>query len=264
MAASDLKSPLRYPGGKTWLVPIFRAWLDTVPKPTILVEPFAGGASVSLACLREDWVNRCLWLEMDSDVSAFWKAALYPAAACLLAERIVSYELGTALPDSSNPVERAFQVLLRNRTQFGGILAPGAGCLKRGEKDHGPFSRWYPQTLARRVKAIREVSPRVSFMQNDALRWLDQPAHRFSPGWTLFVDPPYPVIGKRLYPHWDVDHARLFALCAAFPGPCLMTYAPAAEIEALAHKHRMHIRPVSMLGNALRKRQEWCITKNSW
>src|SRR5205809_2769235 len=43
-------SPFRYPGGKTWLIPYIRAWLlSKAPKATRFVEPFAGGAIVSLS-----------------------------------------------------------------------------------------------------------------------------------------------------------------------------------------------------------------------
>ena len=39
------RSPFRYPGGKTWLVPLVRQWLRSLPRrPALLVEPFAGGA----------------------------------------------------------------------------------------------------------------------------------------------------------------------------------------------------------------------------
>ena len=42
-------SPFRYPGGKTWLIPAVRRWLFSLdPKPSLLVEPFAGGVIVSL------------------------------------------------------------------------------------------------------------------------------------------------------------------------------------------------------------------------
>lgn len=37
-------SPFRYPGGKTWLVPEVRKWLTaSKAKPSVFVEPFAGG-----------------------------------------------------------------------------------------------------------------------------------------------------------------------------------------------------------------------------
>jgi len=43
------RSPFRYPGGKTWFVPIVRQWLRSLDKkPKLLIEPFAGGAIVGL------------------------------------------------------------------------------------------------------------------------------------------------------------------------------------------------------------------------
>ena len=47
VAAVPQRSPLRYPGGKTWLIPHVRAWLGRAnPAPRLLVEPFAGGGIV--------------------------------------------------------------------------------------------------------------------------------------------------------------------------------------------------------------------------
>src|SRR5687768_13627214 len=44
VASVPQRSPFRYPGGKTWLVPLVRHWLGTLDrKPSLLVEPFAGG-----------------------------------------------------------------------------------------------------------------------------------------------------------------------------------------------------------------------------
>ena len=47
VASVPQRSPFRYPGGKTWLVPCVRQWLQSLEKrPTVLVEPFAGGAII--------------------------------------------------------------------------------------------------------------------------------------------------------------------------------------------------------------------------
>lgn len=44
-----LLSPFRYPGGKTWLVPEIRRWLLAArTRPSVFVEPFAGGAIAGL------------------------------------------------------------------------------------------------------------------------------------------------------------------------------------------------------------------------
>ena len=58
-------SPFRYPGGKTWIVPRLRCWLSQTLRcqlgirpirPTLLIEPFAGGGSVSLTAVAEQLV----------------------------------------------------------------------------------------------------------------------------------------------------------------------------------------------------------------
>jgi DNA adenine methylase len=51
------RSPFRYAGGKTWIIPHIRLWLSpqirqrynlTPIQPSQLVEPFVGGGAVSL------------------------------------------------------------------------------------------------------------------------------------------------------------------------------------------------------------------------
>src|SRR5260370_14157567 len=54
VASVPQRSPFRYPGGKTWLVPYIRDWLrHKSPRPARLIEPFAGGAIVSRAVAFE-------------------------------------------------------------------------------------------------------------------------------------------------------------------------------------------------------------------
>src|SRR6266446_9065771 len=49
VASVPQRSPFRYPGGKTWLVPYIRDWLHDQSAPVcVLVEPFAGGGIVGL------------------------------------------------------------------------------------------------------------------------------------------------------------------------------------------------------------------------
>ena len=49
VASVPQRSPFRYPGGKTWLIPTVRQWLKQERRiPKELIEPFAGSAIVSL------------------------------------------------------------------------------------------------------------------------------------------------------------------------------------------------------------------------
>ena len=61
VASVPQRSPFRYPGGKTWLIPQIRRWLDSLTrKPSLLVEPFAGGGIVGLTAAFERLADRVL------------------------------------------------------------------------------------------------------------------------------------------------------------------------------------------------------------
>lgn len=75
------RSPFRYPGGKTWLVPRVRTWLASLPgKPAIFVEPFAGGAIVGLTVGFEGLADHVVLVELDPQVAAVWQTISMAAA----------------------------------------------------------------------------------------------------------------------------------------------------------------------------------------
>ena len=76
--------------GRLWLVPHIREWLAQT-KPTVLVEPFAGGGIVSLTAVMEGLVDRCIMIEIDHDVAAFWHVVLRDGTT--LAERVRQFKL---------------------------------------------------------------------------------------------------------------------------------------------------------------------------
>src|SRR3990172_2507286 len=86
VASQPKYSPLRYPGGKTWLIPQIRAWLSQQPTP-LLVEPFAGGATASLVAVLEGFAEHSVVVERDPCVAAVWKTILSEDADWLV-ERI--------------------------------------------------------------------------------------------------------------------------------------------------------------------------------
>ena len=126
----------------------------------------------------------------------------------------------------------------------GGILAPGAGLLRKGEAGRGLRSRWYPQTLATRLNAIHELKDRLCFSHTDGFDLLA--SHKEQKTTVAFVDPPYFVNGRRLYRHWEMDHEKLFAAMNEFTGDFLMTYDDAPEIRALARRFKFKTREVEM------------------
>ena len=164
VASVPQRSPFRYPGGKTWFVPTFRHWMAQIyPKPSILVEPFAGGGIISLTALFENLVERVVMVELDDEIAAVWQSVVNGDAKWL-AHRILDFNLTketvmqeiTRTPKTIR--EKAFQTILKNRTSHGGILAEGSGFLKYGENGKGIRSRWYPTTLANRFENLEFVN----------------------------------------------------------------------------------------------------------
>lgn len=248
------RSPFRYPGGKTWFVPTFRNWvLNLNLKPKTLVEPFAGGGIISLTALFENMIQNVVMAELDEDVAAVWKTVVQ-GDANWLANRILKFNLTreSVIEEISNSnvdtKEKAFQTILKNRTNHGGILASGAGLLKHGENGKGIRSRWYPETLAKRFLDLTIVANRIDFCQVDGLDILQ--AYSDKKDVIFFIDPPYTAGGKkagsRLYRHCNLDHDRLFSICEQLSGDFLMTYDNAEEVKILARKHGFQMRLISM------------------
>lgn len=247
-------SPFRYPGGKTWLVPEVRKWLEAKEeKPSEFIEIFAGGGIIGLTVAAERLAEHVILIELDPNVAAVWHT-IFSGDAEGLARRITDFDLSydnvrevLAAPAASME-GRAFQTILRNRTFHGGIMAHGSGLLKHGENGKGIASRWYAQTLARRIRGLVALRPRITFLEGDGLAYLEKTIFRRDVAY--FIDPPYTAAGKsagkRLYSYSDIDHERLFDLCRLAESDFMMTYDDAVYVRAMAEKRGFHIEKVPM------------------
>lgn len=254
VASVPFRSPFRYPGGKTWLVPRIRQWLLSQPvKPALLIEPFAGGAIVGLTAAFESLAERVLLVERDPSVAAVWKTIL-GGDGPWLADRIVEFDLtapsvdATLADEADTTRDLAFQTILRNRVNRGGILADGAGRVKHGENGKGLASRWYPETLQKRILEIIQIRERLTFVEGDGIQVMRENAKRDDA--VFFIDPPYTAAGKRagsrLYACSELDHTELFAVASTLRGDFLMTYDNAPEIEAMARQRNFDTESVAM------------------
>jgi len=253
VASVPQRSPFRYPGGKTWLAPHIRQWLRQCDFSVgEFIEPFAGGAIVGLTVAFERLARSVTLIEKDEDVAAVWMTILNVRNGRWLADRIAEFEfteenVRAALETPRWKLsfrERAFKTILRNRVQRGGILAPGAGVMKIGENGRGLASRWYPETLSRRILAITELRRRITFEQGDGIDAIRRNAPRRDVA--FFIDPPYTVAGRRLYTCSDMDHEELFRVIGRVSGDFLMTYDNTAEIRRLAERFGFETRLIAM------------------
>lgn len=265
VASIPMRSPFRYAGGKTWFIPYIRQWLKHYKGNIDFIEPFAGGGIVSLTVAFENLAKSILMVEKDEDVAAVWKAILGNDYRWL-ADKIISFEVTAGAANkifSSRPTStknRAFQTILRNRLQHGGILAPGAGLIKNGENGKGIKSRWYPGTLKKRIYDIQDVRNKITFIEGDAFDIIKGNIRNNNAA--FFIDPPYTIAGRRLYNYYQIDHEYLFELVRDTAGDVIMTYDDAREIQDLALKFNFNIKRVIMKTTHHRTKYELVIGKN--
>ena len=254
VASVPKRSPFRYPGGKTWLVPRIRDWLASLEeRPSEFFEPFAGGGIVGLTVAFQGLADHVTMVEIDHQVAAVWQTILGGEAEWL-AERIVNFsptresverELAKAAVSLG---EQAFATILKNRTYHGGILAEGSAMIKHGENGKGISSRWYADTLKKRILDIAAMRDHFTFIEGDGLDILRQQAHRSDA--VFFIDPPYTAGGKRagsrLYTHFDLDHEALFHIASTLAGDFLMTYDDAEELRDLAKRYSFDTETIAM------------------
>jgi hypothetical protein len=74
VASVPQRSPFRYPGGKTWLVPRIKCWLESLHfKPKKFIEPFAGGAIVGLTVAFENLADTVILSRSSELLCTFTK-----------------------------------------------------------------------------------------------------------------------------------------------------------------------------------------------
>lgn len=221
----DLLSPLRYPGGKTRMVPALRSLITSnIPRPQLFIEPFAGGASVSLGLLQADEVERVLLADLDPLVAAFWKQAAYNADALIRAMRkepvtVARWDYWRNRRPRAE-LQKALKCLFLNRTTFSGIIGGTAGPIGgRAQTSASKIGcRFNKDGLEQRIRNVARYADEgrivdvVEASWEETLRLAEFHGADYPPSETLlYLDPPYVKKSGRLYGlgFTDKHHARL-------------------------------------------------------
>jgi len=249
VACAKQRSPFRYPGGKTWFAPYAIRWLKQFDKNMTYIEPFAGGGIIGLTCAFENLASKVILVEKDDDIAAVWQTILGDDGKWLI-RHILHFELTRKNVEEvfSKPIsslrDRGFITFLKNRLNHGGILAEGAGLIKNGENGKGLASRWYPNTLSKRIEDIISIKNKISFIHGDGFKVIEKYSQKENI--IFFLDPPYVQAARRLYRYFDIDHERLFEMISQVRGDFLITYDESDEIKILADKYNFEIEKVAM------------------
>ncbi|MYD24492.1 MAG: DNA adenine methylase [Gemmatimonadetes bacterium] len=195
-----VKSPLRYPGGKSravsQIIHLLPQGLET------LASPFVGGASIELAAASRGIRVYCY--DAFAPLVDFWQAVLKDAShlALMAAEyhplkRTEFYALQKRYSDIEGQFERAAAFYALNRASYSGTTLSG------GMSPGHP--RFTPSALSKlRSFSIDGFSVELADFQESI------PAHADD---FLYLDPPYAngesLYGERGDLHADFDHAAL-------------------------------------------------------
>ncbi len=202
-----IKSPLRYPGGKSRAVKIIAEYL---PKGTSqLCSPFFGGGSFEIFCAQNG--IRVYGYDNFQPLVDFWQLLLTDPAR--LADSVEGYHpltrekfyrLQRVQFESKNRLERATLFFVLNRTSFSGSTLCG-GMASGGKDDNPRFTKSSIERL--RCFKINNLSVEYADFKDSVSRHKDT---------LLYLDPPY-LIDSKLYGrkgdlHVNFDHEGLAEL----------------------------------------------------
>lgn len=200
-----MKSPISYYGGKQKMA---HHIVPLIPKHTVYVEPFAGGAAVFFAKPWPDVSNNHHYREVindhDGHLINFYRQlrdngpelirrlelTLYSEAEHRLAKEL----------DHDDPIEAARRYFVKINQSFSNVLHGGWG--------RGVYGRNLAATWANRVTRLPEYLDRMASVHiacDDALKIIRQ---WDSPQTFFYCDPPYPGSDQGHYAGYTLDDFR--------------------------------------------------------
>ncbi len=235
-------SPLRYPGGKTFLFHLFSKVIEENGLENITyIEPFAGGAGAALALLFLEKVERIVINDCDKAVYSFWKSAIFDSEKFI--RKIFSIPITvkewrrqklTYNNPQSNYFDLGFATFFLNRTNVSGIINGG---LIGGVGQKGKWkmdARFNKEKLAERIRQLSLYKNRISVFNKDGVDLIKDYLNKKNV--FIYLDPPYYEKGSALYlNHYKKeDHGVLAKLLNCNPDAFwLLTYDNRKEIKSL-------------------------------
>lgn len=236
-------SPLRYPGGKGKVANFIRLlFLDNDLVGHHYVEPYAGGASVALSLLYEEYASHIHINDLDRSIFALWDAVLHRTEA--LCRRIVDTPItmgqwerqrAVQAAEDPEPLDLAFSTLFLNRTNRSGIISGG---VIGGRDQSGQWkldARFNKADLVRRIKKAARYRTRITITRLDAALYIRKVLPDLPLTSLVYLDPPYYTKGEGLYENFycHEDHVGIAALVRKIRQPWVVSYDAEPEITAL-------------------------------
>ena len=232
MLLSTIKSPLRYPGGKSRAVKIIFEYIPF--NTTELCSPFFGGGSFEIYCASkgirvygydnfQPLVDFWQWLLKDPEKLSNAVEKFHPL------KRSDFYKLQQKHTESIDSFQRAVLFFILNRTSFSGSTLSG-GMASGGIDDNPRFTK-------SSIERLRNF--RIQNLSVDLLDFGKSIAKH--PDTLLYLDPPY-IIDSKLYGikgnlHKNFDH-EAFASILKKRDKWILSYHDSAIIKDIYHDYQ--------------------------
>lgn len=236
MKTNFLKSPLRYPGGKSRaikvLMPFFPQDFDEFR------EPFFGGGSVGLYLAQNFGLKQIFANDLNTDLYCFWQT-LKTQNKALIDEikrtrqthtngRELYEKLLARRGENLSDFQRAVDFFVLNRITFSGVVDCGGYSQKAYE------SRFTPSSIER-LKNMDSILRNFTFSNQSYESLLQNNGKRVF----IFLDPPYfsasksKLYGKKGDLHANFNHERLCEHLKNTKHRFLLTYDDSEFIREL-------------------------------
>lgn len=243
-------TPLRYPGGKGKVADYFKQiFRENLLYDGVYVEPYAGGASVALSLLFNEYASKIIINDIDRSIFAFWYSVLNKTDD--LCKLIKNTPITIEIWDKQKKIQKeknkhsllkvGFSTFFLNRTNRSGILNAG---IIGGRQQTGKWkidARYNKSVLINRIERIALYKNKIELHNSDAVE-LVRDLLKTLPAKTLFYfDPPYYVKGKDLYLNYyeDKDHEQIATeISKVNKQKWIVTYDNVLPIKQLYNNYR--------------------------
>ena len=229
-----IKSPLRYPGGKSKAI---NQIVEYLPESFLeFREPFVGGGSVFIY-LRQKFPDLKIWInDLNRELFLFWKFAQSDIAQLVKEIRhikvkytdgkLLFLELTSVDVNTLSDLERAIRFFVLNRITFSGTVESG------GFSQEAFHKRFTDSSIERLEKLENILSKNVKITNLDYSHLLKSEGKDVF----FFLDPPYfiatksKLYGKDGHLHTSFEHQRFAEILQQCHHRWLITYDNSTQI----------------------------------
>jgi DNA adenine methylase len=230
-----IKSPLRYPGGKSKAI---NQIVEYLPETfTEFREPFIGGGSVFIY-LKQNFPHLKFWInDFNQELSLFWKIAQSDISQLVqevhqikdkyIDGKLLFTELTSVDVNSLSDLERAVRFFVLNRITFSGTVESG------GFSQEAFHKRFTYSSIERLTKLETILTKDIQITNLDYSELINAEGENVF----LFLDPPYfsatksKLYGKDGDLHTSFDHQRFAKSLQHCPHQWLITYDDSLQIR---------------------------------